>query len=75
MARDSVLRRLDWVLALAVAALLALGTVLVWSATRQRELDAGLDPQAFLKKHLLNITIGLALAVVTTLLDYRMLRA
>jgi len=75
VARDSVLRRLDWVLALAVAALLALGTVLVWSATRQRELDAGLDPQAFLKKHLLNITIGLALAVVTTLLDYRMLRA
>jgi rod shape determining protein RodA len=66
---------LDWVLALAVAALLAIGTALVWSATRQRELDAGLDPQAFLKKHLLNITIGLALAVVTTLLDYRMLRA
>jgi rod shape determining protein RodA len=75
VARDSVLRQLDWVLALAVAALLALGTVLVWSATRQRELDAGLDPQAFLKKHLLNITIGLALAVVTTMLDYRMLRA
>jgi rod shape determining protein RodA len=75
VARDSVLRRLDWVLALAVAALLAIGTALVWSATRQRELDAGLDPQAFLKKHLLNIAIGLALAVVTTLLDYRMLRA
>ncbi len=75
VARDSVLRQLDWVLALAVAALLAFGTVLVWSATRQRELDAGLDPQAFLKKHLLNITIGLALAAVTTLLDYRMLRA
>jgi rod shape determining protein RodA len=75
VARDSVLRRLDWVLALAVTALLAIGTVLVWSATRQRELDAGLDPQGFLKKHLLNIAIGLALAVVTTLLDYRMLRA
>ncbi len=75
VARDSVLRQLDWVLALAVAALLAFGTVLVWSATRQRELDAGLDPQAFLKKHLLNIAIGLALAVVTTMLDYRMLRA
>ncbi|HEY5187345.1 MAG TPA: rod shape-determining protein RodA, partial [Actinomycetes bacterium] len=75
VARDSMLRRLDWVLALAVLMLLAIGTALVWSATRQRELDAGLDPQAFLKKHLLNITIGLALAVVTTLLDYRMLRA
>jgi rod shape determining protein RodA len=75
VARDSVLRRLDWVLALAVLLLLAIGTALVWSATRQRELDAGGDPQAFLKKHLLNITIGVTLAAVTTLLDYRMLRA
>jgi rod shape determining protein RodA len=74
-ARASLRRPLVRGLGLAVAALLALGTVLVWSATRQRELDAGLDPQAFLKKHLLNITIGLALAVVTTMLDYRMLRA
>ena len=73
--RESPLRRLDWVLMGAVLSLMALGTVLVWSATRQRQLDAGGDPDAFLKKHLLNIVIGLVLASLTTLLDYRMLRA
>jgi len=73
--RESPLRRLDWVLMGAVLSLMALGAVLVWSATRQRQLDAGGDPDSFLKKHLLNIVIGLALAALTTLLDYRMLRA
>ena len=42
--RDSPLRRLDRVLALAVAALVGLGSLFVWSATRQRMLDADLDP-------------------------------
>jgi rod shape determining protein RodA len=73
--RDSVLRRLDWVLALAVAGLLVMGTLLVWSATRQRQLDAGLDPNYFLRKHLINITVGVVLAAMTALFDYRSLRA
>lgn len=73
--RDSVLRRLDWVLLAAVAGLVAVGSLLVWSATRQRMLDGGLDPQSFLKKHLLNLAIGLALGAATALFDYRMLRA
>jgi len=73
--RESPLRRLDWILLLALAGLLAIGTALVWSATQQRMLDAGLDPQGFLKKHVLNIAIGLVLATATALFDYRMLRA
>ncbi len=73
--RHSPLRRLDWVLALAVAALVGLGSLLVWSATRQRMLDADLDPQAFLKRHLINAVIGLTLASVATLVDYRSLQA
>ena len=73
--RDSPLRRLDWVLAVAVAALVGLGSLLVWSATRQRMLDADLDPQAFLKRHLINAVIGLTLASVATLVDYRSLQA
>ena len=48
--RDSVLRRLDWVLILAVAGLCVIGTLLVWSATRQRLLDAGLDPMSVLQE-------------------------
>jgi rod shape determining protein RodA len=73
--RDSPLRRLDWVLGLAVLALVGLGSLLVWSATRQRMLDADLDSTAFLKRHLINAVIGLTLASVATLVDYRSLQA
>jgi rod shape determining protein RodA len=73
--RESPLRRLDWVLMLAVAGLLVLGTLLVWSATRQRQLDLGLDPQAIMRKHIINIALGLVLGGVVALFDYRSLRA
>lgn len=75
MGVDSPLRRLDWLLALAVAGLVGMGSLLVWSATRQRMLDADLDPTAFLKRHLINAAIGLALASLAALVDYRSLRA
>jgi rod shape determining protein RodA len=73
--RASMLRRLDWVLVAAVVALAAIGTLLVWSATRYNDRLTGGDPNAFLKRHLLNLLIGLALAACTMLFDYRMLRA
>jgi len=72
------LRRLsgvDPVLAAAVLALAALGAVLVWSATRPRLLAEGLDPQALVKRHLLNLAIGLVCCVVVAAVDYRRLRA
>ncbi len=72
--RESPLRRLDWVLALAVAALVVLGSLLVWSATRPRLIAAELDPDTFLKKHLINAGIGITLAAVAALVDYRSLR-
>jgi rod shape determining protein RodA len=73
--RHSPLRRLDWTLQLCVVALSVIGALLVWSATRQRLGDAGGDPQTFLKRHLLNLVIGLALGAVATVVDYRVLRA
>ncbi len=73
--KDSFVRRLDWVLALAVLALLVIGTVLIYSATRGRLLDAGVDPMGYLKRNVLNIAIGLALGLATALFDYGMLRA
>ncbi len=73
--RDATLRRIDWTLLLAVLALCSLGGALVWSATRQAALDSGGDPTAFLKKHVLNVAIGLGLSVVASVFDYRMLRA
>jgi rod shape determining protein RodA len=75
LAADAPLRRLDWALLLAVLALALIGSVLVWSATRALAVDTGADPQAFLKKHLLNLAIGLLLGVGASLVDYRMLRA
>lgn len=75
LARDSPVRRLDWALLVAVLALCAVGSALVWSATRQTLLDGGGNPRAFLDKHVLNIAIGLGLAVTASAFDYRMLRA
>lgn len=59
----------------AVGALLLIGTLLVWAATRQWFASQGLDPQYYVKRHVLNIIIGLLLSYGTTLIDYRLLRA
>ena len=66
--------RVDWLLLLAVAGLLALGVVLVWSATSQRDLLTGGDSQAYLKKQLVNIAIGVVLGVMVTATDHRWVR-
>jgi rod shape determining protein RodA len=75
VARDSPLRRFDWLLNIAVLALSVLGSLLVWAATRPFLLDQHLDPASFLKKNLLNLAIGLVLGGVVAMLDYRLLRA
>lgn len=73
--RDSPLRRLDWVLALSVLLLCILGSTLIYYATKNKELAIGADPRYFLKRNLLNIGIGLGLAVISAFIDYRALRA
>lgn len=73
--REAPLRRLDWILLVAVLALCALGTVLVWSATRDYNLAHGLDPQGYLKKDILNIVVGLVLGALASFIDYRAMRA
>jgi rod shape determining protein RodA len=73
--RSSPLRNLDWVLLLAVTALVSIGGLLIWSATREHEITLGADPQAFLKKHIINAAIGLGLGCAAALVDYRALRA
>jgi rod shape determining protein RodA len=75
MSRGSPLRRLDWVLLGAVLALTGLGTLLVWSATQPGLLQAGRDPETFLKKHLVTVAVGLVLAAGVSQLDYRLVRA
>ena len=66
--------QLDWALLLATAVLLALGTVLVWSATAERDALTGGDSEAFLRRHLVNIAIGIVLAVLVAATDHRWVR-
>jgi rod shape determining protein RodA len=66
--------RLDWLLMLAVAGLLVVGTLLVWSATVNREDLTGGDPSAYLKKQLVNIAIGVVLGVMIIATDHRWVR-
>jgi rod shape determining protein RodA len=65
----------DNILNFAVIGLLAMGTLLVYAGTREWFRSYGLDPEYYLKRHSLNILIGILLAYGTTLIDYRLLRA
>ncbi|MET8688137.1 rod shape-determining protein RodA [Streptomyces sp. NPDC004732] len=74
LARDSVVRRLDWVILLCALALSMIGSALVYSATRNRTELVGDDPYAFLIKHIINVGVGLALMAATVWLGHRTLR-
>ncbi len=73
--RPSIFEGFDAVLTAALALLLIIGTLLVYAATRDWYARNGLDPQYYLKRHVINIAIGIALAYGTTVIDYRLLRA
>ena len=65
---------LDWVLLLAALALVLMGTLLVWSATSTRADLTGGDPNAYLRKQLVNVAIGLVLMVAVLAVDHRWVR-
>lgn len=67
-------RDLDWILLIAALATTVFGSMLVWSASRADMASPG-DPQSYLKRHVINIVIGLALGWFASRLDYRWLRA
>jgi rod shape determining protein RodA len=73
--RQSAFAGFDPVLTVAVSILLFIGTLLVYAATRDWYAANGLDPQYYLKRHVINIVIGMMLAWGTTVIDYRLLRA
>ncbi|MBB1255540.1 rod shape-determining protein RodA [Streptomyces sp. OF3] len=74
-ARDSLARRLDWPLLLSALALCVIGSLLVWSATRNRTELTGGDPNLFLVKHVMNAVIGIALAAAVLWIGHRRLRS
>ncbi len=65
---------LDWLLLVAVAALLVLGTLLVWSTTSARDVLTGGDDALFLRKQLVNVAIGVVLMVLVMAVDRRWVR-
>jgi rod shape determining protein RodA len=73
--RRTSLRDFDLVLSGAVIGLLGIGIALVYAATRDWFAANGLDPEYYLKRHVINILIGSLLAWGTTLIDYRLIRA
>ena len=66
--------RLDWVLLGAAGLILAIGTLLVWSATSTNDVLTQGDSTAYLHKHLVNILIGLVLAAAVMATDHRWVR-
>jgi len=68
-------RSVDWLLVGSAVAMSVLGSLLIYSATQGKLAHQGLDPQTFLKRHLVNLLIGLALAFLIQRFDYRLLRA
>ncbi len=67
-------RRLDWMVMGAVAGLLGIGTLLVWSATSSEHAVSQGNPTGYVVRHLTNIVIGVALAAVVAATDHRWVR-
>jgi rod shape determining protein RodA len=68
--REGFARKVDWILVGAVAVLCILSCALVWAAAKPQGLG-----QSYLRKDVLNIVIGVFLAVIAASVDYRTLRA
>jgi rod shape determining protein RodA len=67
-------RDLDWILLIAAFATTVFGSMLVWSASRA-DMASDSDPQSYLKRHVINIAIGVVLGFFASRVDYRWLRA
>ncbi|MER7132989.1 rod shape-determining protein RodA [Streptosporangium saharense] len=70
VAASSAVRRMDGVLLVAVAALTVIGTLLVWSSTRTWAPGS----TGLVKKHILNVAIGIALTSAAVMVNHRSLR-
>ena len=74
LARDSLVRRMDWLLLFATLLLCGIGTILVYSATRNRTNLTHGDQYYFLIRHVMNAGIGLGLAAGAMAIGHRRMR-
>ena len=68
-------RRVDWILVLAVLALGMLGALLVWAATLPGDGGDPLESTHHLTRHLVHLVTGFAVCLVIASVDYRTIRA
>ncbi len=68
------LRHLDLTLLAASLGISAIGLLMIYSSTRQKQLSAGLDPGFYLKRQALFLVVGIVVMVAVMLFDYQALR-
>lgn len=73
-AKGGVTRSWDWSLIVVTCGLAGLGAVLIWAATEPAQVQAGLNPHAYLEKSAVWVFLGLILMFITASIDYRWIR-
>ena len=67
-------RHVDLSLAGSILVLASFGLLMIYSATRSRLDEAGVDPQFYLQRQAMFVALGLVVLVATTVIDYRAFR-
>jgi len=72
---DSFFIGYDWVLITSALILSIIGSILVYSASKQRLIDAGINADFYLQRHIFNIIVGIVLALIVSRFSFRTARA
>ena len=72
---DSFFIGYDWVLITCALLLSIIGSALVFSASKQRLFDAGINSDFYLQRHIFNIIFGIVLALIVSRFSFRTARA
>jgi len=67
-------RNIDWVLMSAVGALTIIGSFIIYSATRMKLMNRGVDPYQVVQRQIVFVMIAIVLMVVIMWIDYVQLR-
>jgi len=67
-------RNIDWILMSAVAALTIIGTFIIYSATRMKLMNRGVDPFQTVQRQIVFVLIAIVVMVVVMWIDYVQLR-
>ena len=67
-------RHVDVGLAVATVGIACFGLLMIYSATRAKLVQEGIDPEYYLKRQAIFVVIGVALMLVVASIDYRRLR-